>query len=194
MIAALYKFVALSDEIKAQNKIRSEARLDCISVSDTTSGGYKGLTNFVNTKRFNGQLYLYKTPPTDFVNADSKRIAEWALTNSIQKQTINFSSIYIEDLACPEIGFGYPNPNRLLKNGSPNPLFPFRNDGFLFIINKDYTEIEILIIPDGRNLISSYYQIMIDGGFENEIRELRANTKPYYKYEGLSYSKLFSLT
>ena len=187
MIAALYKFVALSDEIKAQNKIRSKARLDCTAFSDTTSGGYKALTNFVNTK---GHLCLYKTPPTDFVNADSKRIAEWSLTNNNQ----NLSSIYIEDIDYPEIGYGYPNPNRLLKNGSQNPLFPFRNDGFLFILNSDYTEIEILIIPDGRNLISSYYQKMIDGGFENEIRELRANTKPYFKYEGLSYSKLFSLT
>ena len=184
MIPLYYKFVALSDEIKAQNKIRSKARLDCIAYSDTISGGYKALTFFVNTK---GHLCLYKTPPTDFVNADSKRIAEWSLTNNNQ----NLSSIYIEDIDCPDIGYGYPNPNRLLKNGSQIPLFPFRNDGFIFILNRDYTEIEILVIPDGRNLISSYYQKMIDGGFENEIRELRANAKPFFNYDGMSNSKLF---
>ena len=73
-----------------------------------------------------------------------------------------------------------------MSNGSKNPLFEFRNDGYLFIINKDYTEIELLIIPDGRNLISSYYQIMIDGGFDDEIRELRKQAKGFYKYDGLS--------
>jgi hypothetical protein len=73
----------------------------------------------------------------------------------------------------------------LLSNGTPNPLFPFRNDGYLFLVNTDYTEIELLIIPDGRNLISSYYQKMIDGGFEEEVNLLRKQARPFYRYEGL---------
>ncbi|MDP1725571.1 MAG: hypothetical protein Q8M15_02215 [Bacteroidota bacterium] len=136
------------------------------------------MTNFVNSK---GQLFFYKTPCRDFVNTDSKRLAEWSLT----KDSLNLSSIFIEDIDYPEIGYGYPNANRLLANGSPNPLFPFRNDGYLFLINKDYSEIGMFIIPDGRNLISSYYQKMIDGGFDDEIRTLRAQAKSYYLYEGL---------
>ena len=125
--------------------------------------------------------FFYKTPCRDFVNTDSKRLAEWSLTGG----SLNFSSIYIDDTDCPEIGYGYPNAKRLLSNGSKNPLFEFRNDGYLFLINKDYSEIELLIIPDGRNLISSYYQIMIDGGFDNEVRELRNQAKAFYKYDGL---------
>jgi len=50
-----------------------------------------------------------------------------------------------------------------LSNGNENPLFKFRNDGYLFINNKNYSEIELLVIPNGRNLISSYYQKIIDG-------------------------------
>jgi hypothetical protein len=180
MIKVYCRFILLSDVVRAENKIRSKARLDCISSTDLVAGGYKGLTFFVNDKRHKGQLFFYKTPCKDFVNTDSKRLAEWSLTNGL-----NFSSIYIDDIEFPEIGYGYPNANRLLSNGSPNPLFEFRNDGYLFLMNKDYSEIEILIIPDGRNLISSYYQKMIDGGFDDEVRKLKEQAKFFYPYNGL---------
>tara|TARA_R110000850_G_C9980203_1_gene465927 strand:- start:2480 stop:3022 length:543 start_codon:yes stop_codon:yes gene_type:complete len=179
MIGAYYKLATLPEEVRAANKIRSKKRLDCICFTDMVAGGYKGLTNFVNSKE---QLFFYKEDCRDFVNTDSKRLAEWRLT----AQSLNLSSIYIDDLDYPEIGYGYPNPNRLRSNDKENPLFEFRNDCYLFIINKDYTEIELLIIPDGRNLISSYYQNMIDGGFDDEIRELRKQAKGFYKYDGLS--------
>ncbi len=178
MIGAYYKLATLPDEVRAANKIRSKARLDCIFFTDMVAGNYKGLTNFVNHK---GQLFFYKTPCRDFVNTDSKRLSEWSLTGN----GLNFSSIYIDDLDFSEIGYGYPNAKRLLSNGSPNPLFEFRNDGYLFTINKDYSEIELLIIPDGRNLISSYYQKLIDGGFDDELAGLRKEAKKFYQYEGL---------
>lgn len=175
---AYYNFTLLPDEVRAEYKIKSKARLDCVSFTDRVAGGYNGLTNFVNNK---GQLFVYKTPCRDFINTDSKRLAEWSLTGN----GLNLSSIYIDDLDCPEIGYGYPNDKRLLSNGSQNPLFPFRNDGYLFIIYKDYSEIELIVIPDGRNLISSYYQRMIDGGFDDEIRELRQQAKAFYPYHEL---------
>jgi hypothetical protein len=178
MIRAYFKLVQLPDEVKVINRIRSKARYDCIICSDIVEAKYQGLIPFVNGK---GQLLFYKTPSREIVNTDLKRLAEWSLTNN----SLNLSSIYIEDLDCPEIGYGYPNANRLLSNGTPNPLFPFRNDGYLFLVNTDYTEIELLIIPDGRNLISSYYQKMIDGGFEEEVNLLRKQARPFYRYEGL---------
>jgi hypothetical protein len=177
MIGAYYKLVRLSDEVREANKIRSKARLDGVSFTDMVVGNYRGLTNFVNHK---GQLFFYKTPCKNFVTTESKRFAEWSLTGN----GLNFSSIYIDDLDYPEIGYGYPNASRLLSNGSINPLFEFRNDGYLFIINKDYSEIELLIIPDGRNLISSYYQKLIDGGFDDELAGLRKQAKPFYQYDG----------
>lgn len=178
MTGAYYKMVVLTDEVRNINKIRSKARLDCVSYADNVSTGYKGLTKFVNSK---GQLFFYKTAARDFVSSDSKRLAEWSLTNG----SINFSSVYIEDMDYPELGYGYPNGKRLLSNGNPNPLFQFRNDAYLFVMNTDYTEIEIFVIIDGRNLISSYYQVMIDGGFEDEITHLRKQAKPFYNYFGL---------
>lgn len=178
MIGAYYKLATLPDEVKAANKIRSKVRLDCISFTDMVAGNYKGLTNFVNHK---GQLFFYKTACRDFVNTDSKRLAEWSLTGN----GLNFSSIYIDDLDYPEIGYGYPNAKRHLSNGSSNPLFEFRNDGYLFLMNKDYSEIELLIIQDGRNLISSYYQKLIDGGYDDELLSLRQLAKIFYQYDGL---------
>ena len=178
MIAAYYKLALLPEEIRTANNIKSKARLDCIAYTDLIAGGYKGLTNFVNSK---GLLFFYKTPCINFVNTDRKRLAEWSLTNN----NINLSSIYIEDFDFPEIGYGYPNPNRLLSNGSINPQFEWRNDAFLFLINSDYTIIELFIIPDGRNLISAYYQRMIDGGFEAELKRLRDLARLFCRYDGL---------
>jgi hypothetical protein len=178
MLVLYYRLAILSDEVRANHKIKSKARLDCIAFTDKVNGGYKGLDMFTNPK---GYLFFYKTPPKEVFNSDSRRLTEWSLTNN----SLNLSSIYIEDLEFPEIGYGYPNAKRLLSNGSPNPLFPFSNDGYLFLINKDYTEIELFIIPNGRNLISSYYQKMIDGGFDDEIRQLRNEAKPYFNYIGL---------
>ena len=39
MIKALFKFTLLPDEVRAANKIRSKARLDCISFADMVAGG-----------------------------------------------------------------------------------------------------------------------------------------------------------
>lgn len=178
MIGAYYKLVILPNDVRTINKIKSKARLDCTSFTDMVAGGYKGLTNFVNSK---GQMFFYKTPCRDFINTDSKRLAEWSLTGN----GLNVSSIYIDDTDFPEIGYGYPNANRLLKDGSQNPLFQFRNDGYLFLLNQDYTEIELFVIPDGRNLISSYYQKMIDGGFDDDVKRLREQAKVFYSYDGL---------
>lgn len=178
MITAYYKFIELPDEVKSANKIRSKARLDCVSYT----GNYSGLTFFVNKQ---GHLALYKVPARDIVNTHCKRIAEWSLANN----NLNLSSIYIEDFDCKEFGYGYPNKNPSIgKDRKPNPLFEFCNDSYLFIMNKDYTEIEILVIADGRNLISYYYQNLIDRQFDNEIKELRKQAKPFFKY--VSYSKL----
>ena len=178
MIMAYFKLVSLSEDKRANSKIKSKARLDCIQYSDKMENGYKGLTKFVNPK---GQLYFYKTACRDFVNTDIKRLAEWSLTGN----GLNLSSIYIDDIDYPEIGYGYPNAKRVLSNGNLNPLFEFRNDGYLFLLNKDYSEIEMLIVPDGRNLISSYYQKLIDGGFDEELKKFRQNSQIFFNYDFL---------
>ena len=84
-----FKIATLSDVVKAENKIRSKARLDCICFTDMVSDKYRGLTSFINHK---GQLFFYKTPCRDFVNTDSKRLSEWSLTGN----GLNFSSSFYQ--------------------------------------------------------------------------------------------------
>ncbi|WP_018476693.1 hypothetical protein [Pontibacter roseus] len=173
MIAAYFRFENLPDQVKAKYGIRSKARLDCTTHANTKS--YTGLIDFINAK---GQMYLFKIPAREFVKANSKRLAEWALSNG----KLNLSSIYFEDVDFPEYGYGYPSANRLLSNGTANPLFPYRNDCYLFITNQDLTLVEVFIILNGRNLIPGYYQNLIDGALDSEIEQLRAQAKPFFDY------------
>jgi len=177
MIGAYYKLISLPEEIKTINNIKSKVRLDCISFFNDVKCHYEGLRNFINSK---GQMYFYRTPSKEFVNS-LNRPSEWSLTGN----GLNLSSIYIDDIDFENIGYGYPNANRYLVNGSFNPLYEFRNDGYLFIIDKNYKQIELLVIPGGRNLISSYYQKMIDGGFEDQLTYYRKEAKVFYQYEGM---------
>lgn len=176
MIPLYYCFQNLPDEVKKANGIRSKSRLDCIRFTDNVPGGYQGMMFFVNSKR---QLSFYLTPVRSFANADTKRLAEWSLTNN----SLNLSSIYIEDLDFPQYGFGYQNANTHLNNGTLNPMRKFCFDAFLFIINEDYTRIEVLVIPDGRNLITAYYHRLIDGELDEILQNLRHQAKPYFNYQ-----------
>ncbi|WP_187262632.1 hypothetical protein [Pontibacter beigongshangensis] len=174
MIATYYLFECLPDDIKAKHGIKAKSRLDCTAFANPT--GYTGLKDFVNNK---GQMYLYKLPAREFIKANSKRLSEWALSNG----KLNLSSIYFEDTDFPEYGYGYPNANRLLSNREPNPLFPFRNDCYLFIANADLTRVEVLVFINGRNLVTAYYPNLIDGHLDKELQSLRAQAKPFYNYE-----------
>lgn len=178
MIVSYYKFNALPDEVKKAHGIRSKQRLDCTLHSHISKDSYQGLKPFQNKK---GQIVIYKTPARDIVTATRKRIAEWSLTNG----SLNLSSVYIEDMDCPEIGYGYPNAKSRLSNGQLNPLFAYRNDGYIFLLNDDYTEIELLVVKDGRNLIGSYYQLMIDGCLNEQFSKLREQAVPFFIYDGL---------
>ncbi|GHA68727.1 hypothetical protein [Pontibacter akesuensis] len=174
MLTAYYRFESLPESLRLQHKIRSKARLDCTAYANPK--GYTGLMDFINPK---GQMYLYKTPAREIVKANSKRLAEWALGNG----KLNLSSIYFEDADYPECSYGYPNANRLLSSKEPNPLFPYRNDCYLFLTNADLTLVEVLVVLNGRNLVSGYYQNLIDGGLDKELQHLREQASPLFSYE-----------
>lgn len=176
---AYYKLIALPAEIKAKHGIRSKVRLDCILHNESRLGGYRGLEPIYSHK---GQFYLYLTNSGHFLNADSRRKPEWSLTRS----GFNLTSIYLEDFDFPQYGYGYPYSERFMGDGSENPLYNFRNDAYLIIMNADRSEVELLVIPDSRNMISSYYNLMLDGELDEAIAQLRKDVKPFFEY---GYSK-----
>jgi hypothetical protein len=176
MITAYYLFEVLPDEVRAQNGIRSKTRLDLTRYTERSH--YSGLEPFKNHK---GQIYLNLCPSKELVQANEKRRAEYCLSDGKK----NLSSLYVENLEVPEYAFGYPNGKPKLKNGEPNPLLPYKNDGYLFRVNADYSRIELLIVVGERHHISYHYQRLTEGEYEGEIEAIRAGTKLFYPYIGL---------
>jgi hypothetical protein len=170
MITAFYKLVSLSDELRLKNNIKSDNRLDCVQFS----GEYEGLNSFINKK---GMMYFFKIPTKHFVKASDERRADISLNNG----KLNLSSLYNYPKST-NYGFGYPNAKRLLSNKGDNPLFDFRNDAYLFINNFYFSEIELLVIKNGRNLIEGYYKQLIDGEYDEVINQFRLTAKPFFNY------------
>lgn len=175
-----YRFKTLSDEVRKAKGIRSKSRLDCIQYANE-SGNHRGLESLINNKNM---IYLNKLKANEIVNADVRRIADWMLIGRCKfaKCSINLTSLYNEDFDCPELYYGNPNSSIRLSNGSENPFYDFRHDGYLFRANKDLTELEMLIIPEQVNLIRSWYQDFIDGELDDEIQKLREKAQSFYDY------------
>jgi len=95
------------------------------------------------------------------------------------KGSINFSSLYFDSLKIGEslIGYGEPPQMAKLKGDRVNPFFENREDGYLFIVSPDMNTIEILIVPQGRQLIRGYAQKLADGQLNGALNELRRSAK-----------------
>jgi len=167
---AYYKFENLPKPVKKLNKIRSEKRVDCTHHFNPLQ--YKGLTKFVNK---NKQIFFYVTDTTQFSSNYQK--SEVALTQS----GYNFSSIIYQCDGC-NIGYGYPNPNYKLANGSINPLYKHRNDGYVFIHNEDYSKLELLVFPFKKCVIESIYNSILDGEFDVQLEYMQGASKVFYEY------------
>ena len=173
MIAAYYKLSILSDGLKASNKIKVGAKIpryDCTKFS----GDYEGIKPFINPK---GMFKLSLMECREFIKTDKRRMAEFALVGS---KNLNFSSLYCEDGS--NIYYGNPNGKPLLSDGRKNPLFQFRNDLYLFVIDKDFTQIEILILPNQKGFALELAESFKDGDFENDFIKLKSNPKTFYNY------------
>lgn len=165
-----FKLVDLPENIKKAHKIRGVERLDCVEAY-YPDNEMRGLTFFVNHK---GQLFFSKTKPKFFSKADNRRQANIALTKSINGNSYNLSSIYIDAPEHSQYGHGNPPHAKLLglKKNKPNPLYAFRNDLYLFISNQNSSVVELIIIPDEKNLWNSYYWRLINGDYDKALQAL----------------------
>jgi len=91
------------------------------------------------------------------------------------KDSINFSSLYLNNLKIGEllIGYGEPPQAKELKSGKKNPFFENRMDGYLFIITSDMQAIEILTVPNGRYLIQGIAKQLADGQLNDALEQAR---------------------
>nr|WP_320118033.1 hypothetical protein [uncultured Marinifilum sp.] len=171
-------FVVLPNEVKQRCKIKLDPkcpRLDCVK----SGGYYKGIEPFINKKG----MFKFNLMRTDRFDADDKRKADYYLQGD---KSMNFSSIYHSDiLNAKHVAFGEPNDKPTIKQNKkevPNPMLPFKNDGYLFIINDDYTKIELLVIEGGRNLIKAYAKKFANGDCDEVIKQLRESATTFYNY------------
>ena len=130
------------------------------------AGYFKPLQSIKNAKN---EIVMYYQR-NDKCNPNSK-----AETRLQCKGSVNFSSVYLDNLKIGEmlIGYGEPPQAKELKGEKQNPFFDNRADGYLFILSSDLQTIEILIIPNGRQLIKGYAKMLSDGRLNEALNELR---------------------
>ncbi len=175
-----FKLEQLSPEIRIQNNLKPDTknRLDC-TLYHSPDSNLRGLGFFVNPR---GMLYLNLTPPRNVCKSIAQRQSTWSLTG----RSVNLTSIFIDFPETPQYAYGNPPYRPMLnKKKKPNPLFSFKNDLYLFIVNSDYTEIELMIVPGQKHLLSAYYMRLMQGEWDNVIRTLRESAKPFYEYGSL---------
>jgi hypothetical protein len=134
------------------------------------AGYFKPLQSIVNAK---GEIVMYYQR-NEKCNPNST-----AETRLQCKGSVNFSSVYLENLKIGEtlIGYGEPPQAKELKGGKQNPFFDNRADGYLFVISPDLKTIEILIVPQGRQLIRGYAAKLADGQLNEALDGLRKSAK-----------------
>ena len=105
------------------------------------------------------------------------------------KGSLNFTGLkeWFENGKLSGFAYGYPsNKPTYSKDNKPNPFYDYRNDGYLFVVHQDQsnpenlipTEIELIVLEDARVLISSYCKLLVIGGFNEALENLRKQAKP----------------
>jgi len=144
-------------------------------VATTQAGYFKPLQSIKNAKN---EIVMYYQR-NDKCNPNSK-----AETRLQCKGSINFSSVYLQNMKIGEtlIGYGEPPQTRELKDGKKgtkqNPFFESKEDGYLFLIAPDLNTIEIIIVPNGRYLIQGVAKQLEDGQFNEALKQMRETAKP----------------
>ena len=177
---AYIKLEQLADEVKTRNNIKVGAKIPRFDVT-MTAGYYKPLKDITNNK---GQIVLYLTETRGIIGGDEKRRADRFL---MAKNSLNFSSVYI--LECGDfkncyVGFGNPNRNMFFgKNDTPNPFYENRDDGYVFLIKKDWSVIEVFVVANGGNLIQGIAKGFTDNVYNDVIFNIRALATIFYEYK-----------
>jgi hypothetical protein len=95
-------------------------------------------------------------------------------------RSLNFTGLkeFFVDGRLSGFAYGYPfDKPTYSKDNKPNPFYPYKDDGFLFIIHGDskapsnIVSIELMVLARARPLIADYCKMLQMGGF-NEVLEL----------------------
>lgn len=177
MFSGYFRIEQLSDEVKVVHKIKIGAKVPRFDLV-AQAGDYKPFEALKNPK---GMTIFYLNECKGIINSPDSRRADRYLQG---KDSINFSSVYLLDCSAQNhIGYGNPsNAKTFGKKQVSNPFLNYKNDGYLFIISKDFKTIEILIIPNGKFTIMSNAKELADGKYDEAIDQIRASSRPDFLY------------
>lgn len=128
----------------------------------------------------NGKVNLYLMSKREGQSVDAPAMSLQAVKNGLN--LTGLKDYYLNG-EMSGIAYGYPPQEATFSaKCKPNPLYPCRNDGYLFIFDfgekKEGEAIkpisfELVVIDGGKVLISAYAKMLQIGGFEEALRALR---------------------
>lgn len=68
---------------------------------------------------------------------------------------------------------GEPSQLEVLRTKDRNPLYEEKDDGFIFIVDRNFGFIEMFVIAGGRPMIDAYRKGLTLGKFDNELKLMR---------------------
>ena len=168
-----FKFEVLPEEVRKQNKIKSQKRLDCTSYF--TENGMRGLNAFINTK---GQLFLYKQKRGAFISSKRKMYSDIALTHG----SWNLTSLIGDVPNKLHYAYGHPYPERCTRSGSINPFHQFKDDLYLFHFDSELNCIEMIIVPNERKQYNAHFHNLLNDLYQEAFDKLRSQARPFFNY------------
>ena len=101
------------------------------------------------------------------------------------KDSLNFTGLkdYFVNGKLSGFAYGYPDEKKTYSSeNKENPFFDYKDDGYLFIIHQDDnnqipTVIELIVLENGKILLSSYCKQLEMGGFDEALKLLREQAK-----------------
>ena len=142
------------------------------------AAGYYPEINALSGK--NGRVNLYLMTKREGQSVDAPAMSLQAVKNGLN--LTGLKDYYIGG-EISGIAYGYPPQEPTFSaRGKANPLYPCKNDGYLFIFDfsgKREGEaikpisFEMVVIDGGKVLISAYAKMLQIGGFDEAIKALR---------------------
>ena len=139
--------------ILPENEGKRTVRYDTVA----SSGSYQLFEDMAAQSKVKRFFCYYNGVPDTFSDR-ARQKAERALT----KSRCNISSVFIPDSNKPLLGYGD------IKGTL---------DALLVYFRKDYRLVELFIIRDQKFNQRALYELMVGGEFNQEIQDLRNNTK-----------------
>lgn len=167
-----YMFTAYMQFVKLADK---ERKIDAYEAR-AIAGYYKP---FEALKTKSGSIRVYLNETRGIVNSPDNRRAQKFIQG---KNSLNVTSVFVLDVeTCKDYFVAYGQPPRAEVYGKekrPNPFHDNKDDGFLFVISKDWRFIEMLVVDGGCNTILGNAKALADGEYNEMLERLRATAQP----------------